>query len=273
MGREGVESADDRETGHVLRRGVNALGGFAAVDVETANEQRRSICEIAVVTGSPRGGLAFRSWLVKPPANRYERLNSRLHGITAADTEDAPQFKAVWPEVRAEIGWRGIVAHNAEFDFECIAQTLRHYGIDWEPPTIACTLRIADLVLANRVGKFTLGALCGDLGIETSNAHQAKSDAEAVYLLAAALLDQSNERSFEALVARSNCGWRSRREASIRRGTYASAEPATTRQVEYLRQLLRDHRQTMSLDGITKGEASRVIDSLNGVRRRTAGSS
>lgn len=262
LGSDGTGGPDVGAVGTALGRGVSALGAFAAVDVETANEQRRSICEIAVVTAASGGTLRKRSWLVQPPANRYEKPNVNVHGITAADTKDAPRFAAIWPEVRNEIGDRGVVAHNAEFDLDCIAKTLRHYKIDWTPPTYACTLRIADLVLADRAGKFTLGALCGDLGIEVSDAHRAASDAEAVLLLAAALLDLSGEASFEALAARSNTGWRERREASVRRASWASTEPATARQIDYLRHLLQERGRAMSLKGITKGEASRAIDSL-----------
>ncbi|WP_428117221.1 exonuclease domain-containing protein [Candidatus Poriferisodalis sp.] len=262
MGNDWTGTADVKEIGSTSNLRLNALSGFAAVDVETANEQRRSICEIAVVTANSGGALRRRSWLAQPPANRYERANIDVHGITAADTNAAPRFSAIWPQVRDEIGERGIVAHNAEFDIDCIAKTLRHYRIDWEPSTHACTLRIADLVLSDRVGKFTLGALCRDLGIEIPNAHRAASDAEAVLLLAAALYDRSDERSFQALVVRSDTGWRERREASVRRAMYASTDPATARQIDYLRLLLQERRQTMSLEGITKGDASRAIDSL-----------
>ena len=262
LGSDGTGGPDVGAVGMALGRGMSALEAFTAVDVETANEQRRSICEIAVVTATSGGTLRKRSWLVQPPANRYEKPNVNVHGITAADTKDAPRFAAIWPEVRNEIGDRGVVAHNTEFDLDCIAKTLRHYKVDWEAPTHACTLRIADLVLADRAGKFTLGALCGDLGIEVSDAHRAASDAEAVLLLAAALLDLSGEASFEALAARSNTGWRERREASVRRASWASTEPATARQIDYLKRLLRERGETMSLDGITKGDASCAIDAL-----------
>ena len=45
---------------------------WVAIDVETATNDRRSICSLGVATVAPDGSRAEREWLVKPPGNRYD---------------------------------------------------------------------------------------------------------------------------------------------------------------------------------------------------------
>ena len=65
---------------------------FAAIDFETANNERTSVCSVGVVI--VRDGVFVDSFysLIQPEPNYYLYWNTMVHGITQADTEDAPVF-------------------------------------------------------------------------------------------------------------------------------------------------------------------------------------
>lgn len=63
------------------------MDDFAAIDFETANAERTSVCAVGVVV--VRGGEVVDSFysLIKPEPNYYNYWCSRVHGLTCADTE------------------------------------------------------------------------------------------------------------------------------------------------------------------------------------------
>ena len=61
---------------------------FVAIDFETAIAHQ--ICAVAVVSVKDRQIVDEFYTLVRPKGNRYSYHNSQVHGITAADTFDAP---------------------------------------------------------------------------------------------------------------------------------------------------------------------------------------
>ena len=102
---------------------------FAAIDFETATAARNSACSVAVVEIKD-GKLADSYYtLIKPPANRYNRFNIKIHGIHPEDTADAPDFAAVWPELNKHLSGRILVAHNASFDMSVLGACLADAGI------------------------------------------------------------------------------------------------------------------------------------------------
>ena len=60
---------------------------FAAIDFETANNERSSVCSV-------RGGEVVDRFysLIKPEPEYYNYWCSQVHGLCAADTDDAPVF-------------------------------------------------------------------------------------------------------------------------------------------------------------------------------------
>lgn len=95
---------------------------FTALDVETANRERGSIC--AVGLSKVRDGQILRStsWLVDPPGGRtFETMNTRKHGITAADLDAA----LTWEEsLTALLNFAegDMIAHHSLFDMQALSQ-------------------------------------------------------------------------------------------------------------------------------------------------------
>jgi len=62
---------------------------FAAIDFETANAKRTSVCSVGIIV--LRGGEIVHRYysLIRPEPDYYNYHNTRVHGLTAADTEPA----------------------------------------------------------------------------------------------------------------------------------------------------------------------------------------
>ena len=61
---------------------------FAAIDFETANSSRSSVCSVGIVTVR-RGRVVDRFYsLIKPEPEYYDYHCTMVHGLCAADTDD-----------------------------------------------------------------------------------------------------------------------------------------------------------------------------------------
>lgn len=69
---------------------------FAAIDFETANGERSSVCSVGIVI--VRDGVVREKIyrLIRPFPNYYSYWNTQVHGLTRQDTDRAPEFPAVW---------------------------------------------------------------------------------------------------------------------------------------------------------------------------------
>ena len=92
------------------------MENFAAIDFETANEQRTSVCSVGVVI--VRNGEIADSYysLIRPEPEYYTYWNTRVHGLTLADTSRSPVFPAVWQEIAQRIEGLPLVALSKAFD-------------------------------------------------------------------------------------------------------------------------------------------------------------
>ena len=80
---------------------------FVALDFETANSERASVCEIGLTFVENGKITDTRSWLVKPKGNLYDSFNIWIHGITPKDTKNKPEFSDLWNEIRPLIDGGG----------------------------------------------------------------------------------------------------------------------------------------------------------------------
>jgi DNA polymerase-3 subunit epsilon len=73
---------------------------FVALDFETANNNRHSVCEVGLSFVENGEIINTRSWLVRPKDNYYLPFNVSIHGITPEDTLKELEFDVVWEEIR-----------------------------------------------------------------------------------------------------------------------------------------------------------------------------
>ena len=112
---------------------------FAAIDFETANNKPTSVCSVGVVV--VRDGEFVDSFysLIQPEPNYYNYWNTRIHGLTRYDTEEAPVFPYVWEKVEPLIEGLPLVAHNKAFDETCLKAVFRCYQMDYPDYPFFCT--------------------------------------------------------------------------------------------------------------------------------------
>ena len=100
------------------------------LDFETANEQRTSVCSVGVVIVRDGEIVDHYYSLIRPEPEYYTYWNTRVHGLTLADTQDAPIFPVVWQEIAPRIEGLSLVAHNKAFDESCLKAVFRTYCMD-----------------------------------------------------------------------------------------------------------------------------------------------
>lgn len=142
---------------------------FTAIDFETAQGPRWSICQVGLVRMVDGEVADSLSILIQPPDNYYLWSFTGIHGISSRDTVSAPTFDQVWPRIRPFIEGELLVAHNASFDMSCLRKALDYYGLAHPEFTPACTYKIYRKGLAR---------LCAEEAIPL-NHHDALSDARA----------------------------------------------------------------------------------------------
>lgn len=151
---------------------------FAAIDFETANQHRTSICSVGLVVVR-NGEFADRFYsLIQPEPNFYSYWNTRIHGITQADTENAPVFPFVWKEIEPLIEGLPLVAHNKAFDEACLKAVFKMYCMDYPDYDFRCTLQSARRTIKN-LPNYQLHTVSACCGYKLTNHHHALADAEA----------------------------------------------------------------------------------------------
>ncbi|MDE6230283.1 MAG: 3'-5' exonuclease [Muribaculaceae bacterium] len=159
---------------------------FAAIDFETANGTRSSVCSVGVVIVR-EGEIVDRFYsLIHPTPNYYAYFCSRVHGLCKEDTEEAPYFPEVWAKIAPKIAGLPLVAHNSRFDEGCLKAVFRTYRLDYPDYTFHCTLTASRRHL--RLPNHQLHTVAAACGFDLENHHHALADAEACAAIALKLL-------------------------------------------------------------------------------------
>lgn len=172
---------------------------FAAIDFETANSERTSVCSVGVVI--VRDNLIKDTFysLIQPEPSYYNWFCTQIHGLCREDTEQAPVFPKVWKEVEKLIRlsdedarrlgspYLPLVAHNKAFDENCLKAVFSCYQMDYPEYRFYCTLMASRRVFRNAPDHRldTIAELCG---YTLKNHHHALADAEACAWIAREIL-------------------------------------------------------------------------------------
>lgn len=166
------------------------MENFVAIDVETANNYRTSICSIGAV--KVKGGEIvdrFYEFVCPEPNFYFRHFTENIHGISCKDTDDARCFWEVWEDVEKFREGLPFVAHNKMFDEGCIRECFRMHRRDYPFYPFFCTLQTArKKIPRGMIGSYSLPVLADFLGIPFDNHHNALADAEACAKIAMALL-------------------------------------------------------------------------------------
>ena len=159
---------------------------FAAIDFETANGRRSSVCSVGIVI--VRGGKVVDTFysLIQPSPNYYTYWTTAVHGLTREDTDGQPQFPEVWAQVCDRIKGLPLVAHNRPFDESCLKAVFEEYGMPYPNYEFHCTLAASRRCLNLPCHKLhVVAAACG---YDLANHHHALADAEACAAIAMRIL-------------------------------------------------------------------------------------
>ena len=159
---------------------------FAAIDFETANNERSSVCSVGIVI--VRDGKIVDKFysLIKPEPEYYNYWCSQVHGLTAEDTENARIFPDVWKQIEPMIEGLPLVAHNKAFDESCLKAVFRVYQMDYPNYEFHCTCIASRKVWPE--GAHNLDIIAERCGYYLENHHHALADAEACAAIALHIL-------------------------------------------------------------------------------------
>ena len=151
---------------------------FNAIDVETANADPASICQVGIVR-IHAGAIKERLSLLINPEQRFNPVNVQIHGID----EDVVRNSAALPQVAARLRrlleGTPLVSHTA-FDRTALDGAMRRYGLEPIQASWLDSAVVAQRAWPERYGRGgrSLARIAGDLGIAFRH-HDAAEDARA----------------------------------------------------------------------------------------------
>jgi len=150
----------------------------AVIDVETTGlypDHNDRILEIAVVALDANGDVeATFETLVNP---RRDPGPVSIHGISARDLVDAPEFGDIAGHIADILSDRVVAAHNASFDIRFLGAEFRRIGAPLPQVATCCTIRYARQLID--APNYRLATVCQVCGIPLKDYHSAAADAEA----------------------------------------------------------------------------------------------
>lgn len=165
---------------------------YAIVDIETTGSYKRqhAITEIAILVHDGKKIVDSFETLINPETS-IAPFVSRMTGITDHMLHDAPKFHEVAKKIWTMTDDAVFVAHSVNFDFSFIREEFKSLGADYKRRKL-CTVRLSRKIFPGDAS-YSLGNICGHLGIDISNRHRAMGDASATAELFAMCLDNDKE--------------------------------------------------------------------------------
>lgn len=135
---------------------------FFALDVETANNDRGSICQIGVAGARPDNSIETWVTYVDPQVDRW--VFTSLHGISARTVRGAPTFAEVLPVLRDALSGATVYQHSG-FDRSAVAAACGNCGLavpqwDWRDSVHVARL---DFLILDELGYLPFAQTGGQL--------------------------------------------------------------------------------------------------------------
>ena len=154
---------------------MRAMSSYIALDVETANADWASICQVGLAEFGPDG--VVRTWKsLVDPEDYFDGMNVSIHGIDEVTVQGAPRFPEIVETIR-EFCEPHVVVHHMPFDRVAVARACERYGL----PTLDTRWLDSARVARRAWERFSqrgygLRNLATELGISLDH-HDALSDA------------------------------------------------------------------------------------------------
>ena len=172
---------------------------FVAIDFETANRERTSICSVGLVRVE-NGDIREKIYrLIRPYPDYYSSWNTRIHGLTYRDTAHAAPFPEVWADISPELAGLPLVAHNSPFDEGCLKAVHQTYELAYPKYQFYCTCRLSRKMYPFLVNHqlHTVAAYCG---YDLRNHHHAMADAYACAHIAVTMMREKGVETLQELL-------------------------------------------------------------------------
>ena len=224
---------------------------YIALDLETTglNPSRDRILEIGAVRVVD-GQIEETYETLVNPGRKLDKRIEELTGITDEMAAGGMDTRTAVTGLVEFCGELPLLGHNILFDYSFLKQNTMNLSLPFEKEGID-TLKIAR-VLFPKMEHRSLQFLCCYYQIRQEKAHRAVSDALSAMELYRRMREQFAEAP-EELFASKPLIYKAKKQS-----------PITLAQKGYLNDLLKYHKITleMSVDSLTKNEASRMIDRI-----------
>lgn len=162
---------------------------FNAIDVETANSDRASICQIGIV--HVENGTVRDTWKTYiNPEDWFDPWNVDIHGITEDMVSSSPTMPQVRDELRRRLRGSNVVSHTS-FDRVAFERAMLRYDLEQLQVNWLDSAKVVRRIWSKYAKKgYGLKNVATDLGIEFEH-HDALEDARATALIMLRALNES----------------------------------------------------------------------------------
>ena len=169
---------------------MKVTASFVAIDVETANPRRTSICQIGIARFED--GELVEEWSTfVDPEEAFSESHSSMHGIDAVTVNGQPTFPQIFEKLSFYLSGSITVSYTS-FDKIALERTALKYGLSpvrtkWLDSAAVVRRTWTDLAWRG----YGLQAVCARIGYDFAH-HHALEDAKAAGFVLLACLEKSN---------------------------------------------------------------------------------
>lgn len=162
---------------------------FAAIDVETANADFSSICQIGIVRYT--GGSLSEEWKTYvDPEDFFSPINISIHGIDESTVQGAPKLYELANKIYHYLDKNVVISHT-HFDHASINQAFSKYNLRYPEPIWLDSARVARRTWEKFAWSgYGLVNICREIGYDF-RCHDALEDAKAAAVIFLAAIKRS----------------------------------------------------------------------------------
>jgi len=193
-------------TPNALDKSITTESTFIAIDVETANSDPSSICQIGMAIYSNDALYKSYGYLINPECT-FSQTNIDIHGITGQDVESALVFAEAFPPIAKLLSGYTVVSHTMfdrnAFQKACLINNQEFPKLDWVDSSMIARRAWSDVAKRG----YGLQNLCDRIEFDY-DAHDAEEDAIACGAVVIAALEHTSW-TFEQAIAESRKRYKS----------------------------------------------------------------